>query len=104
MSRKSLVSISSMLLLVCLAVVFINKSVSAEKSHNLILRRIVLLQFKDTASLEEINEVENAFCDLASKFSLELFHFEWGTNVSQENMDQGYKLCDVDIRSNSRSR
>lgn len=59
-----------------------------------VLRHVVLFKFKDDASAEQIRAVEKAFCALKDK--IEAIHdFEWGTNVSVENLAQGFTHCFV---------
>jgi stress responsive alpha/beta barrel protein len=56
------------------------------------LRHVVLFKFKDTVMPDQIKQVEDAFRALPSKISL-IKGFEWGTNVSPENLAQGYTHC-----------
>lgn len=56
------------------------------------LRHVVLFGFKETATPEQIKEVERAFCALPGKIS-EIHDFEWGTDVSVENLARGYTHC-----------
>ena len=48
------------------------------------LRHVVAFKFKQTASNEQIKQVEDAFRDLKNKIK-EIQDYEWGTNVSKEN-------------------
>lgn len=57
-----------------------------------VLRHVVLFKFKDTATPEQVKQVEEAFRALPSKIEL-IRGFEWGTNVSPENLNQGYTHC-----------
>ena len=57
-----------------------------------VLRHVVLFAFKDSATAEQIGEVERAFCGLSGKIE-EIHQFEWGTDVSVENLSQGYTHC-----------
>ena len=57
-----------------------------------LLRHVVLFKFKDTATPEQIKQVEDAFRALPSRIKL-IKGFEWGTNVSPENLAQGYTHC-----------
>jgi len=57
-----------------------------------ILRHVVLFKFKDTATPAQIKEVEDAFRALRSRISV-IKQFEWGTNVSPENLNQGFTHC-----------
>jgi hypothetical protein len=57
-----------------------------------LLRHIVMFKFKDTATLEEIKKVEDAFRYLPSQIS-EIKNFEWGMNNSPEELEQGFTHC-----------
>jgi len=56
------------------------------------LRHVVLFGFKATATPEQIREIERAFCALPEKIS-QIHEFEWGVDVSVENLAQGYTHC-----------
>lgn len=56
------------------------------------LRHVVLLKFKESASPEDIKKVEDAFRALAAKIPA-IQGFEWGTNISPENLNQGFTHC-----------
>ncbi|MGF1584384.1 MAG: Dabb family protein [Bacteroidales bacterium] len=57
-----------------------------------LLRHVVLFSFQETATPEEIRAVEEAFAALPGKIS-EIHDFEWGTDVSVENISRGYTHC-----------
>ena len=57
-----------------------------------VLRHVVLFAFKDTSTPQQIREVEEAFWALPVKID-EICDFEWGTDVSVENLSQGYSHC-----------
>jgi hypothetical protein len=57
-----------------------------------ILRHVVLFGFKASSTPEQIQEVERAFRELPGKID-EIHEFEWGTDVSVENLSQGYSHC-----------
>jgi quinol monooxygenase YgiN len=57
-----------------------------------VLRHVVLFSFKDTATPQQIEEIEKAFRDLPDKIQV-IHDFEWGTDVSVENLSQGYTHC-----------
>jgi hypothetical protein len=57
-----------------------------------LLRHVVLFKFKDTSSAADIKKVEEAFAGLTKKISL-IKQFEWGTNNSPENLNQGLTHC-----------
>ena len=57
-----------------------------------VLRHVVLFKFKDTSSSQEISEVVDAFRALPGKVDT-ICDFEWGTDVSVENLQQGFTHC-----------
>lgn len=65
----------------------------AQTKHNgKMLRHAVLLKFKESSSAEDVKKVEDAFRALPSKIK-EIKDFEWGTNNSPENLNQGFTHC-----------
>lgn len=54
-----------------------------------VMQHIVLFQFKDSVSAEEIAKIESEFGRLKDKIK-EIIGYEAGTNVSPENLDQGF--------------
>ena len=56
------------------------------------LRHVVLVKFKETSSKADIEKVEKAFAGLSKTISL-IKTFEWGTNNSPENLNQGLTHC-----------
>ena len=58
------------------------------------LSHVVALKFKESASKEQIQAVEEAFHDLKKKIK-EINALEWGTNVSPEKHDKGFTHCFV---------
>ncbi|WP_313790804.1 Dabb family protein [Flagellimonas sediminis] len=56
------------------------------------LRHVVLFQFKDTSTPEDIAAVEAAFNELSFKIS-EIKGLEWGLNNSPENLNKGLTHC-----------
>ena len=52
------------------------------------LRHVVAFKFKQTATNEQIKQVEDAFRDLKKKIK-EIQDYEWGTNVSKETRNKG---------------
>ncbi len=57
-----------------------------------VLRHIVLFSFKDTSSADDIQGVVKAFANLKNEID-EIHDFEWGTDVSVENIQQGFTHC-----------
>src|SRR5215468_7386834 len=58
------------------------------------LRHVVLFRFKETTSAADKKKIEDAFRALPAKIS-EIRSFEWGSNVSVENLSQGFTHCFV---------
>ncbi len=56
------------------------------------VRHVVLFKFKDSATPENIASVEKAFATLPKSIDL-VRGYEWGTNMSPENLNQGYTHC-----------
>ena len=53
------------------------------------LNHVVAFKFKESATKEQIKEIEDAFRDLKKKIK-EIHSYEWGTNVSPEKHDKGF--------------
>jgi hypothetical protein len=53
---------------------------------------VVLFKFKDGTTPEQIRAIENAFCALPGKVDA-IYDLEWGTDVSVENLHQGFTHC-----------
>ena len=58
------------------------------------VRHIVLFKFKDTVDDAQVEEVVSEFANLKNQIS-EIADYEAGTNVSPENLDQGFTHCFV---------
>lgn len=56
------------------------------------LRHVVMFKFKEGTTDEQITSIEKAFAELPSKIKT-IKDYEWGTNVSQENKNQGFTHC-----------
>ena len=63
-----------------------------KKSEGKALRHVVLFKFKDTSGPDDVKKVEEAFAALSGKIKL-IKDFEWGTNNSPENLNQGLTHC-----------
>jgi hypothetical protein len=72
--------------------VFASGSMSRPSPEEKPLRHVVLFRFKESATPQQIKQVEEAFRALPAKINL-IRGFEWGTNVSPENLAQGYTHC-----------
>ena len=53
------------------------------------LRHVVAFKFKESATPEQIKEVENAFRALKKKIP-QIAEFEWGLNNSPEGLNKGF--------------
>lgn len=56
------------------------------------LRHVVVFKFKESASPEDVQKVEKAFRDLKKQIK-QIQAYEWGTNVSKENLNKGFTHC-----------
>ena len=72
----------------CIAAIVI----SATHKETKMLRHVVLFKFKDDATPDQVKQVETAFRKLPSEIK-EIKGFEWGTNNSPENLNQGLTHC-----------
>ena len=59
---------------------------------NTVLRHVVMFDFKDDATEQQIAEVETAFAALPDKIDA-ISDFEWGTNNSPEGLNDGLTHC-----------
>ena len=67
-------------------------SIESNATPDRLLRHVVLFRFKSGIAPEAIFTVERAFAALAGQ--IEAIHdFEWGTDVSVENIARGYTHC-----------
>jgi Stress responsive A/B Barrel Domain len=57
-----------------------------------VLRHVVLFKFTDTSTPEDVKKIEDAFLGLPGKIS-QIKAYEWGTNSSPENLNQGLTHC-----------
>jgi hypothetical protein len=67
------------------------------------LYHVVSFKFKDTATKEQIQQVEQAFADLKKKVKV-IQSLEWGTNLSPENLNKGFTHCWVLTFKNEQDR
>ena len=56
------------------------------------LRHVVAFKFKESATPEQIKDVEKAFCALKTKIP-QIASLEWGTNCSPEQHAKGFTHC-----------
>ncbi len=59
-----------------------------------LLRHVVMFKFKEGTTAADIRKIENAFCALPTKIDA-IYDFEWGTDVSVENVSKGFTHCFV---------
>jgi hypothetical protein len=90
--KNAILSVSLLAIILCLSVAVVGPDVSAEDACEPVLRHVVLFKFKDTATPEQVQEVEKAFAELPNKIDV-IQDYEWGTNVSPEGHDQGFTHC-----------
>lgn len=64
----------------------------SQKKQGKALRHVVMFKFKDSSQPSDVKKVEDAFAGLTKKISL-IKNFEWGTNNSPENLNQGLTHC-----------
>lgn len=57
-----------------------------------VLRHAVFFSFKEETSEEDVQKIVDAFRDLPSKIE-EIIDFQWGTNNSPEEQDDGFTHC-----------
>jgi hypothetical protein len=55
---------------------------------------VILIEFKETTTKEQIKETEKPFCEMARGIK-EIKDFEWGTDVSGGERTQGFTHCFV---------
>lgn len=63
-------------------------------NQNQFLRHIVMFKFIDGTPAEKVREIETQFAALPQNIQA-IFDFEWGTDVSVENLQQGFTHCFV---------
>lgn len=67
------------------------------------LYHVVSFKFKDTATKEQIQQVEKAFADLKKQIKV-IKSLDWGTNISPENLNKGFTHCWVLTFKNEQDR
>ena len=80
-------------LLLCLIAFNIGQVTAQTKNEpGKMLRHVVLFSFKEGSTAAQIKTVTDAFGALPKKIS-QIKAFEWGTNNSPENLNQGFTHC-----------
>lgn len=67
-------------------------SVEQTSEKEQMLRHVVVFKFKDEASEEDVNQLNDAFNALATSIPV-VKDFEWGINHSPEGLDQDFTHC-----------
>lgn len=67
------------------------------------LRHVVMFKFKETSTAEDVAKIEKAFAGLSKSITL-IKSFEWGTNNSPENLNQGLTHCFVGTFASEKDR
>lgn len=75
-------------------IIMMSTTSQAQKQRNdgKLLRHVVMFKFKDSSQPKDVQRIEEAFAGLTKKISL-IKQFEWGTNNSPENLNQGLTHC-----------
>jgi hypothetical protein len=56
------------------------------------LRHVVLFKFQDSATEDEVRSVEDHFRCLKERIN-DILDFEWGTDISEEGLSEGFTHC-----------
>lgn len=92
------------LLVITLILISTYHTVHAQKdNHQQVLRHVVMFGWKEGTDAAYINKIVTAFGDLQHKIPL-IKSYEWGTNNSPENLNQGLTHCFVLTFSSERDR
>ncbi|HEX3872489.1 MAG TPA: Dabb family protein [Pirellulales bacterium] len=67
-------------------------AMAADTSKPSVVRHVVFFKFKEGTTAEQIAKVEKAFAELPSKIP-QIADFEWGTDISTENLSKGFTHC-----------
>lgn len=84
---KKIALLTCLLTLGALQIIAQNK-----KATQKLLRHVVILSFKEGSTQAQIKLVADAFAALPQKIK-QIKAFEWGTNNSPENLNQGFTHC-----------
>ncbi len=63
-----------------------------KKESQKLLRHVVIFSFKEGSTPDQIKAITDGFAALPKKIK-EIKAFEWGTNNSPENLNQGFTHC-----------
>jgi len=81
----------------------VSAQANVASANGKMLRHVVMFKFKETSSPQDIAMVEKAFAGLSKSISL-IKSFEWGTNNSPENLNQGLTHCFIGTFSSEKDR
>src|SRR5690242_11479903 len=70
----------------------LSHAAEAKKAKKAKLRHVVAFKFKESATPEQIKQIETAFAELPKKIT-KITKFEWGTNNSPEKRNKGCTHC-----------
>ncbi len=76
---------------------------TAQAPQGKILRHVVLFNFKDESTKDDVKAIVTAFGELKNKIK-EIKGYEWGTDVSTENLADGFTHCFVVTFSSTQDR
>jgi len=92
MKLQKLATGLGMLLTITAAIGVLSGHQQAAEQESKALRHVVLFAFKDSATAEQIADIEKAFAGLKSEIT-QIEDFEFGTNNSPEGLSQGFTHC-----------
>jgi len=75
-----------------LTLIFTNCGSGSDNGENGLLRHVVLFNFTESSTPEDIRQIEEAFAALPSQIDV-IRDFEWGINNSPEGLDKGFTHC-----------
>jgi hypothetical protein len=75
----------------------------ANHGQERVLRHVILFEFKETTTKEQIKETERLFCEMARGVK-EIKDFEWGDDVNGGRRAQGFTHCFVLTFANEAGR
>jgi stress responsive alpha/beta barrel protein len=81
----------------------VNAQAGNTSSPGKLLRHVVMFKFKESSSRADIEKIEVAFAGLSKTIPL-IKAFEWGTNNSPENLNQGLTHCFIGSFSSEKDR
>lgn len=84
---KLILSLTICIAAILTTVLAADKAADANRAGR--LQHVVAFKFKEDATTAQVESVEKAFAALPGKIKV-IQHFEWGTNVSPENLDKGF--------------